>query len=53
MMAALDEAFLRASSTFKIPRFNSYQKLPIEKFVIQKQDVLVNLRTGFGKCLIY
>ena len=50
MMATLDEAFLRASSTFKIPGFNSYQKLAIEKFVIQKQDVfdvLVNLPTSF------
>ena len=53
MMAALDEAFLRAWSTFKIPGFNSYQKLAIEKFVIQKQDVLVNLPTGSGKSLIY
>ena len=52
-MAALDEAFLWAWSTFKIPGFNSYQKLAIEKFVIQKQDVLVNLPTGFGKSLIY
>ena len=53
MMAALDEAFLRARSTFKIPGFNSYQKLAIEKFVIQKQDVLVNLPKGSGKSLIY
>ena len=53
MMAALDEAFLRASSTFKISGFNSYQKLAIEKFVIQKQYVLVNLPTGSGKSLIY
>ena len=53
MMAALDEAFLRAWSTFKIPGFNSYHKLAIEKFVIQKQDVLVNLPTGSGKSLIY
>ena len=41
MMAALDEAFLRVWSTFKIPGFNSYQKLAIEKFVIQ--DVLVKM----------
>ena len=40
-------------STFKIPGFNSYQKLAIEKFVIQKQDVLVNLPAGSGKSLIY
>ena len=53
MMAALDEAFLRASSTFKIPGFNSYQKLATETFVIQKPDVLVNLPTGSGKSLIY
>ena len=53
MMAALDEAFLRASSTFKISGFNPYQKLAIEKFVIQKQYVLVNLPTGSGKSLIY
>ena len=51
MMAALDEAFLRAWSTFKIPGFNSYQKLAIEKFVIQTQNVLVNLPTGSGKSL--
>ena len=51
MMGALDEAFLRAWSTFKIPGFNSYQKLAIEKFVIQKQDVLVNPPTGSGKSL--
>ena len=53
MMAALDEAFLRAWSTFKILGFNSYQKLAIKKFVIQKQDVLVNLPTGSGKSLMY
>ena len=53
MMAALDEAFLRAWSTFKIPGFNSYQKLAVEKFVIQTQDILVNLPTGSGKSLIY
>ena len=52
-MAALDEAFLRAWSTFKIPGFNSYQRLAIEKFVIQKQDTLVNLLTGSAKSLIY
>ena len=53
MMAALDEAFLRAWLAFKIPGFNSSQKLAIEKFVIQKQDVLVNFPTGSGKSLIY
>ena len=53
MMAALDESFLRAWSTFKIPGFTSYQKLAIKKFVIQTQDVLVNLPTGSGKSLIY
>ena len=52
-MAAIDEAFLRAWSTLKIPGFNSYQKLAIEKFVIQTRDVLVNLPTGSGKSLIY
>ena len=52
-MVALDEALLLASSTFKIAGFNSYQKLAIQKFVIQKQDVLVNLPTGSEKSLIY
>ena len=52
-MVALDEALLLASSTFKIAGFNSYQKLAIQKFVIQKQDVLVNMPTGSGKSLIY
>ena len=52
-MEALNEAFLVASSTFKIAGFNSYQKLAIQKFVVQKQDVLVNLPTGSRKSLIY
>ena len=52
-MTALYEALLLASSTFKIAGFNSYQKLAIQKFVIQKQDVLVNMPTGSGKSLIY
>ena len=52
-MPALNEAFLLASSTFKIAGFNSYQKLAIQMFVVQKQDVLVNLPTGSGKSLIY
>ena len=52
-MAALNEALLLASSTFKIAGFNSYQKLAIQKLVVQKQDVLVNLPTGSGKSLIY
>ena len=34
-MAALSEAFLQASLTFRIARFNSYQKLAIQKFVFQ------------------
>ena len=52
-MAVLNEALLLASSTFKITGFNSYQKLAIQKFAIQNQDVLVNLPTGSGKSLIY
>ena len=52
-MAALNEAFLQESSTFKIAGFSSYQKLAIQKFVIQKQHVLVNLPTGSGKYAIY
>ena len=51
-MAVLSEAFNLASLTFKIARFNSYQKLAIQKFVNQRQDVLVNLPTGSGKSLI-
>ena len=51
-MAALSEAFPLASLTFKIARFNSYQKLAIHKFVNQRQDVLVNRPTGSGKSLI-
>ena len=52
-MAVLNEALLLASSTFKITGFNSYQKLAIQKFTVQNQDVLVNLPTGSGKSLIY
>ena len=52
-MAALEEAFRKASSKFKISELNAYQKLAIRKVFVEKADVFVNLPTGSGKSLIY
>ena len=38
-MAALEEAFRKASSKFKISEFNAYQKLAIRKVFVEKEDV--------------
>lgn len=53
-MAALEEALHLASSKFKISELNAYQRLAIRKFVVEKEDVFVNLPTytGSGKSLI-
>jgi len=51
-MAALEEAFHKASSKFKISELNAYQKLAIRK-VFAEKDVFVNLPTGSRKSLIY
>ena len=52
-MAALEEAFRKASSKFKISELNAYQKLAIRKICVAKEDIFVNLPTGSGKSLIY
>ena len=52
-MAALEEAFRKASSKFKISELNIYQKLAIRKIFVEKEDVFVNWPTGSGKSLIY
>ena len=52
-MAALEEAFIRAASLFKILELNAHQKRAIQAIVVDKKDVFVNLPTGFGKSLIY
>ena len=52
-MAALEEAFIRAASLFKILELNVHQKRAIQAIVVDKKDVFVNLPTGFGKSLIY
>ena len=52
-MAALEEAFIRAASLFKILELNAHQKRAIQAIVGNKKDVFVNLPTGFGKSLIY
>ena len=52
-MVALEEAFRKASSKFKISELDVYQKLAIRKIVVKKEDVFVNLPTGSGKSLIY
>lgn len=52
-MAALEAAFHKASSKFKISELNAYQKLAIRKFDLEKEDIFVNLPTGSGKSLIY
>ena len=52
-MAALEEAFRKASSKFKISELNAYQKLAITNVFVEKEDVFVNLPTGSGKSLIY
>ena len=52
-MVSLEEAFTLASAKFQIPALNEHQKVAIQKIVMQKKDVFVNLPTGFGKSLIY
>ena len=52
-IGALEEAFRKASSKFKISELNAYQKLAIRKVFVEKEDVFVNLPTGSGKSLIY
>ena len=52
-MAALQEAFIRVASLFKILELNAQQKRAIQAIVVDKKDVFVNLPTGFGKSLIY
>ena len=46
-MASLEEDFVSTASKFKIPSLNDHQKLAIEKILLQKKDVFVNLPTGF------
>ena len=52
-MASLKETFILVSSKFNIPTLNHYQRLAIENIVSNKNNVFVNLPTGFGKSLIY
>ena len=40
-MAALEEAFRKASSKFKISELNAYQKLAIRKVFVEKEDIFV------------
>ena len=48
---ALEEAFRKASSKFKIFELSAYQKLAIRK--VFEGRCFVNLPTGLGKSLIY
>ena len=50
--AALNEGFRAMLSMFKIPDLNVHQKQACKIFV-DKEDVFVDLPTGFGKSLIY
>ena len=52
-MAALNEGFRAVSSMFKIPDLNVHKKQAIRKIIVDKEDLFVNLPTGFGKSLIY
>ena len=52
-MAALEEAFIRVASLFKILEINTHQKRAIQAVVVDKKDGFVNLPIGFGKSLIY
>ena len=38
-IAALDEAFLKASTVLKITDFSAYKKIEIQKLVIEKLDI--------------
>ena len=40
-MAALEEAFRKASSKLKISEINAYQKLAIRNVFVEKDDVFV------------
>ena len=50
---ALNKGFRAVSSMFKLPDLNGHQKQAIRKIIVDKEDVFVNLPTGFGKSLIY
>ncbi|XP_074624070.1 putative ATP-dependent DNA helicase Q1 [Acropora palmata] len=52
-MVSLEEAFALVSAKFQIPALNEHQKVAIQKVVVRKKDVFVNLPTGFEKSLIY
>ena len=52
-MVSLEEVFTLVSAKFQIPALNEHQKVAIQKVVVRKKDVFVNLPTGFGKSLIY
>ena len=52
-MADMSEAFSVVCDLFKISDLNEHQKVAITKLVAEKQDVFVNLPTGFGKSLIF
>ena len=46
-------SFTLASAKFQIPALNEYQNIAIQKTVMQKKDVFVNLPMGIGKSFIY
>ena len=46
-------SFNLASAKFQIPALNEHQNIAIQKTVMQKKDVFVNLPMGIRKSLIY
>ena len=52
-MEDLEEAFNLVASKFGIPALNSHQKLAISKLIERKNNIFVNLQSGFGKSLIF
>ena len=52
-MADLESAFQVVCEKFEIEAINDHQKRVLYAYFEEKQDVFINLPTGFGKSLIY
>lgn len=52
-MASLEEAFDCVTQNFGFQALNSHQKDAIQKIVIEKKEVFINLPTGYRKSLIF
>lgn len=52
-MADFESVFQIVCEKFQIEALNDHQKRALHAYIEEKQDVFINLPTGFGKSLIY